>query len=191
MLIITLKRDQLAAAASHAAMKDIRYYLNGVLIEVNSQGIGYIVATDGRRAFIGNIGAQTAAPLQVIVPNDTIKLALAMKSPILTISQAAAQWSINGLNFTPCAGKFPDYRRIIPASHTEFERADFNWRYIADAEKALNIWTNNKNGNARLHIKDAVSVVTCIDESAFVVVMGLRPTRPAPLPLDTWFNPAQ
>jgi DNA polymerase III sliding clamp (beta) subunit (PCNA family) len=191
MATITLKREQLAAAASHAGTKDIRYYLNGVLIEVNSQGIGYIVATDGHRAFIGNIGPQNAVPLQVIVPNDAVSLVLKMKVATITISLEDNQWSINGLKFTPCGGKFPDYRRIIPASHAEFERADFNWRYIADAEKALNIWTNNKYGNARLHIKDAVSVVTCIDESAFVVVMGLRPTRPAPLPLDTWFNPAQ
>jgi DNA polymerase-3 subunit beta len=71
----------------------------------------------------------------VIVPNETVKLALQSKSEVLGLVCDGGKWSISGIAFTPVDGKFPDYRRSIPASHSG-EAAQFNPVFIAAMAKA-------------------------------------------------------
>lgn len=57
------------------AQQDVRYYLNGLLLEVSS-GVVRLVATDGHRLAFQElpINAEVAEPRQVIVPRKGVEL---------------------------------------------------------------------------------------------------------------------
>src|SRR5690606_3800553 len=64
------------------ALQDVRYYLNGLLVEVES-GRLRAVATDGHRLALAEVGAEivVAAPKQVIVPRKGIQELLRLLEP--------------------------------------------------------------------------------------------------------------
>lgn len=104
------------------AQQDVRYYLNGILMEVES-GKVKLVATDGHRLALSEIELETGVSegKQVIIPRKAV-LEL---SRLLESSDAPAQCSLSqnhlrveagSLLFTTklIDGKFPDYQRVIP-----------------------------------------------------------------------------
>lgn len=127
-------RKHLAAVAIFAAESDVRYYLNGVLIEVRASEVR-CAATTGHMAGVCRLATEQAAMPDVIVPSATVKQALLNKSEVLTLEFENGKWSLAGVSFTPIDGKFPDYRRIIPKGHSG-EAAQFNPAFIAAAAKA-------------------------------------------------------
>ena len=63
----------LRAALICASTEQVRYYLNGVYVDPK----GYLVSTDGHRAFIGKIELSGAPAFDGwIIPRDAIKRAL-------------------------------------------------------------------------------------------------------------------
>lgn len=115
---ITLNAKHLKAAAIFAAGHDVRYYLRGVLAEVRPSETR-LVATDGICAAVLRdtvlVGEQPNMP-DVIIPSETVKLALLTKSQVLALALSdEGKWSLAGISFVPVDGKFPDYRRIIPS----------------------------------------------------------------------------
>jgi DNA polymerase-3 subunit beta len=106
------------------AQQDIRYYLNGLLMVVEEGGLK-LVATDGHRlAFAGlKLGAELPRQ-EVIVPRKTVlelaKLLGESDDPVkieLSATQAAFSFGSVDLVSKLIDGKFPDYTRVIPASH--------------------------------------------------------------------------
>ncbi len=104
------------------ALQDVRYYLNGMLVELGEKGIR-LVATDGHRLALseepGDIGISTDR--QLIIPRKGVlelgRLLENDDSPAeLMISQNHIRVQTNGLVFTSklIDGKFPDYNRVIP-----------------------------------------------------------------------------
>ena len=61
-----------------------------------------------------------------------MSLAVQTKLPIILLSCDAdgANWSLNGIAFTPIDGPYPDYRRAIPQTHSG-EAAQFDPSFIA------------------------------------------------------------
>lgn len=121
-----------------AAKKDIRYCLNGVLI--NTQ---HIVATDGARMHAFKHGQQWEHG-EVIIPTDKVELALKMKTKQIDIEKD----NINGIPFVTIDGKFPDYSRVIPQNPktTNGEiMANINPEYLLDACKAVKLVTGAKD----------------------------------------------
>ena len=113
---VGIQAQHLRAAAIFTATHDIRYYLHGVLAEVRASETR-LAAADGACAVVLRdqvlVGEQDVMP-DVIIPNDTIKLALSTKSQVLTLTMSdAGKWSLGGIAFTPVEGRFPDYRRIM------------------------------------------------------------------------------
>lgn len=106
-------RDYLAAAACCAAAKDIRYYLNGVLVE-SLPSETRIAATTGQIAGVARYSRANADRFELIIPLATVMLALKMPRTFLSLAKHGDQWSLAGIAFTPIEGKFPDYRRVIP-----------------------------------------------------------------------------
>lgn len=131
---VSIQANHLRAAACCAAMQDARYYLNGVFVEVCATETR-IVATDGSMAAVLRdvvlVGEQEPMP-DVIIPNATVKLALGLKSQVLSLvfDADSKKWSLGGIPFTPCDGQFPSYRRIVPCTHTG-EAAQFSPEFIA------------------------------------------------------------
>lgn len=134
---VAINTAHLKAAYQFTADADIRYYLKGVLAEVRATETR-LVATDGNIAGVLRdvvlVGEQETMP-DVIIPNDTVKMAIGIKSQTLTLAHVEGKWSLAGIAFTPVDGKFPEYRRIIP-SQCSGEAAQFNVEFLARFLKA-------------------------------------------------------
>jgi DNA polymerase-3 subunit beta len=106
------------------AQQDIRYYLNGLLMVVE-EGHLKLVATDGHRLAYASLKLGAELPRQeVIVPRKTVlelaKLLADSDEEVrieLSATQAAFSFGDVDLVSKLIDGKFPDYTRVIPASH--------------------------------------------------------------------------
>jgi|TARA_B110001469_G_C9598891_1_gene297497 DNA polymerase-3 subunit beta len=107
------------------AQQDIRYYLNGLLIEVKEKNIN-IVGTDGHRLSFTSLELKSPAKdVQVIIPRKTIvelvKLLSDTDDDPLEISFSSNQvnFKFNEIDLITKVidGKFPDYSRVIPEGH--------------------------------------------------------------------------
>ncbi len=104
------------------AQQDVRYYLNGMLLELNNDTIRAI-ATDGHRMALNtaNIQTNTNNKRQVIIPRkgviELLRLLENEDQPI-TIALGANHLCVEGKNFKFTSklveGRFPDYERVIP-----------------------------------------------------------------------------
>ncbi|MGB1799495.1 MAG: DNA polymerase III subunit beta, partial [Gammaproteobacteria bacterium] len=103
------------------AQQDVRYYLNGLLLEITSNKLR-AVATDGHRLALdeAEISAEINEDIQIIVPRKGItELARLLQDD----SEIEIQVSANHIrikNAGSCFtsklidGRFPDYKRVIP-----------------------------------------------------------------------------
>lgn len=146
MTKITLQRDILRAVSRFMAKEDIRYYLNGVKVEVH-RAVAYLVATDGHRLAVARVEGSPAdpwEPCEAIIPGDA--LAVVLKSGSAAIKKLAVILTLDGdsFEFNACGaitagklidGKFPDWRKVIPAK-VSGERAHFNTEYLMECHKA-------------------------------------------------------
>ena len=106
------------------AQQDIRYYLNGLFLEVIDNKLN-IVGTDGHRlSFTSTTLNQSYEKTDVIIPRKTvielIKL-LEDSEDELTIEINAGQVNFSFSDIKLISkiidGKFPDYHRVIPVGH--------------------------------------------------------------------------
>ena len=107
------------------AQQDVRYYLNGLLLELDGNRLR-AVATDGHRLALCDTKIETKQnkPIQVIVPRKGItelnRLLREVEDSIeVLISSNHIRIDLNGTKFTSklVDGKFPDYSRVIPAEN--------------------------------------------------------------------------
>jgi DNA polymerase-3 subunit beta len=121
LLQVTLKT---LIERTHFAMaqQDVRYYLNGLLLDLHDNTIR-AVATDGHRLAFCETAAETDSPLtrQVIVPRKGTQELLRLlddteAESILRIGANHIQAVLGDIRFTSklIDGKFPDYQRVIP-----------------------------------------------------------------------------
>jgi DNA polymerase-3 subunit beta len=111
--------DQTAFAM---AQQDVRYYLNGLLIEVTANRVR-AVATDGHRLALSDVATSTSAdtPIQVIVPRKGVMELIRLLSDAdenvrIQITRNHIRVDLGRLQFTSklIDGKFPDYDKVIP-----------------------------------------------------------------------------
>ncbi|AKQ33131.1 DNA polymerase III subunit beta [Candidatus Coxiella mudrowiae] len=104
------------------AQKDVRYYLNGLLLETHPTKL-HAVATDGHRLAFHVLGIETAIEhrLQVIIPRkgviELLRLLADNEDPVtLMIGNNHVCVSTTDFTFTSklIEGRFPDYERVIP-----------------------------------------------------------------------------
>lgn len=103
------------------AVQDVRYYLNGILLELKDQQLR-AVATDGHRLAMSSVSSSVALPsVQVIVPRKGIleldRLLEDSEEPVrLALSSNHLRAKLGDYTFTTklIDGKFPDYERVIP-----------------------------------------------------------------------------
>lgn len=143
----TLQRRHLRAALITAACHDIRYYLNGLLIELH-RDCAFIAGTDGHRiTIIRDIeGGSTEAPpegVQFIVPRAVAQRVKASSRGLPPYVGAAFDTEADTVSLDDdglvtgarrIEGTFPDWRRIVP-KQVSGETARFNCRYLADLPK--------------------------------------------------------
>jgi DNA polymerase-3 subunit beta len=104
------------------AQQDVRYYLNGILMEI-SPGKLKLVATDGHRLALSETDLENGVgeDRQIIIPRKAVlelsRLLDAVDEPARCIlSSNHIRLEIGSLVFTSklIDGKFPDYQRVIP-----------------------------------------------------------------------------
>lgn len=138
------------------AQQDVRYYLNGMLLEVQS-GLLRAVATDGHRLAMCSMEAaiQQDGKHQVIVPRKGIlELARLLTEQDAEVSIVLGQHHIraNTGEFTFTSklvdGKFPDYERVLPRGGDKLVLADRQG--LREAFSRTAILSNEKYRGIRL-----------------------------------------
>lgn len=140
----------LKAAALIAARNDIRYYLNGVLVEVFEHE-ARLVATDGHRMAILRKLNEDSSPIRFIVPvsvfshlrpSRAYRYAEASFSydPAKPNARITMEYLDIGIQFTPIDGKYPDYAQTMNKAATPSgERATINVTYLHDFKRVVDM----------------------------------------------------
>lgn len=140
------------------AQQDVRYYLNGLYIEVEGKRIR-AVATDGHRMAVTETKVTgEAAASQIIFPRKGVQEV----SRLLTDSEAEisvhlgvnhARLSIDNLTLTSklIDGKFPDYTKVIPSNQSKLVALDK--LAFREALSRVSILANEKYRGIRLNLE--------------------------------------
>jgi DNA polymerase III subunit beta len=146
------------------AHQDVRYYLNGLLIE---RGNGYIraVATDGHRLAKCEVKVEglDGADQQVIVPRKGVlelQRLLGEDGDItLRFGAGHVQADLPHVRFTSklIDGRFPDYDRVIPKNHPHSMVADRD--ALREALGRASILSNEKYRGVRLEVESGKVVI--------------------------------
>jgi DNA polymerase-3 subunit beta len=114
------------------AQQDVRYYLNGLMLEVSSNNLR-AVATDGHRLAYceKETNADIADIKQVILPRkgvlELVRLLNDTEEPVkITLGSNHLQVEFNDLRLTSklIDGRFPDYNRVMPVDGENVITAD-------------------------------------------------------------------
>ena len=141
------------------AQQDIRYYLNGLLIEVKEKNIN-IVGTDGHRlSFTSSELTTPTNPAQVIIPRKTVvelvKLLSDTDDPLeISFSNNQVNFKFNDIDLITKVidGKFPDYSRVIPEGHENF--FNINRALLLESMLRASILSNDKYRGIRMVIEE-------------------------------------
>ena len=150
MLTATIRLQALHAISLAASSEETRYYLRGVLLEIEPRAVNY-VATDGHCLAAYHHGLETDTPDNTllgnfIVPNTHCRpfkftpRALA-SDPRATLSSDTGvgltfDYDNAGVRFAPIDGAYPDWRRIVPRTiESAGEPAQFNPDYLVGFKK--------------------------------------------------------
>jgi len=114
------------------AQQDVRYYLNGLLLEIRP-GRVRAVATDGHRLALcdAEFSADTGMDLQIILPRKAVielgrLLADAENAAEFEISNSHLRVHLDQSSFTSklIDGRFPDYERVMPNGEASMMLSD-------------------------------------------------------------------
>lgn len=150
-----LERTQFAMAH-----QDVRYYLNGLLLVIGSNGVR-AVATDGHRLALADVECETglSETRQVIVPRKAIvelqrMLAASDDEVRLTLSDNHIQVHLPDIRFTSklIDGRFPDYQRVIPEAGDKLLTGDRE--AVRQALTRTAILSNEKFKGVRLSLDE-------------------------------------
>lgn len=161
-LVLELPQRELRRAieATYFAMaqQDVRYYLNGMLFEVQD-GHCRLVATDGHRMAVTELPVAAAqAARRIIVPRKTVIEALRIladdDSPArlglgtdhVTLSAAAVVFKSKVID-----GSFPDYERVIPRNQDKV--LDVDRVSLRDSLGRVAIFANEKYRSVRVQLE--------------------------------------
>ncbi|MEQ5800480.1 DNA polymerase III subunit beta [Halomonas sp. H10-9-1] len=142
------------------AQQDVRYYLNGMLLEMRDNLIR-AVATDGHRLAVCSRPAElhVAAPQKLIVPRkgilELVRLLDDGEDPVsLTLGASHIRAHTGDFTFTSklVDGKFPDYERVVPRGGNKVFIADR--AVLRQVLSRTAILSNEKYRGVRLHLEE-------------------------------------
>lgn len=188
MATVNLYRTKLKAASRFMAVQDIRYYLNGLLIESNDIQTR-IVATDGHTMFCGYDDAKgdNVGSFAGILPADTVKQILAWKAPyksaadmpvVLTTcddpaGEHRAEWCGNVVIFRLIEDKFPDYTRVIPVT-IDAGISFFQPEYLLRCTKAAQDLNTSAKGFFAFKCAQDGTGIAVFSPQSFAVIMPIK-----------------
>jgi DNA polymerase-3 subunit beta len=163
---LSLKRGELKQLLERTqfamAQQDVRYYLNGLLLDVAPARLR-AVATDGHRLAFSELAKETGARehMQIILPRKSIlelsRLLDTSEEPVeLVLSPGQVVIDIDTVRLTTKTidGRFPDYERVIPENGDKHVLADRENFRRALARTA--ILSNEKFRGVRLLLEEGL-----------------------------------
>ncbi len=143
------------------AQQDVRYYLNGMLLEAEGKQLR-AVATDGHRLALCETSMEIASrsKQQVIIPRKGVlelQRILGAEGEIeVAIGTNHIRAQIGGIRFTSklVDGRFPEYGRVIPANASRIIDADRD--ILRHSLQRTAILSNEKYRGIRLNIKPGI-----------------------------------
>ena len=162
---LVLSQDELRALLEKTqfamAQQDVRYYLNGLLLETGKKSIR-AVATDGHRLAVCEVPLvdQKVGAHQVIIPRKGVqelqRLLTGEGELTLTIGSNHVRATIDDIRFTSklIDGRFPDYEKVIPKPQANVLQADRNTLRAALQRAA--ILSNEKYRGVRLDLETSM-----------------------------------
>ncbi len=138
------------------AQQDVRYYLNGILLEI-SPNLIKLVATDGHRLALSEYKTDIDinSEKQIIIPRKgVIELSRLLENSDLpariTLSQNHIRVQAGTLVFTSklIDGKFPDYKRVVPVDGNRV--MEVNREALKHSMNRISILSNEKYRGIRL-----------------------------------------
>jgi DNA polymerase-3 subunit beta len=141
------------------AQQDVRYYLNGMLLEIDGDLLR-AVATDGHRLALCEATLETKAKAsqQVIVPRKGVLELQRVLTPegtaAVAIGSNHVRAQIGDVRFTSklIDGRFPEYSRVIPAAPSAAIRADRD--VLRQALQRTAILSNEKYRGIRINVRN-------------------------------------
>jgi DNA polymerase-3 subunit beta len=144
------------------AQQDVRYYLNGLLLEINDKSIR-TVATDGHRLAFSEIttSAKEHQDIQVILPRKAVlelsrlidglekDIKIEMNSNYLTVLFENSVFTTKLID-----GRFPDYQRVIPSNTNKELIADKN--ILKQSLSRASILSNEKYRGIHFNVSNGV-----------------------------------
>ena len=141
------------------AQQDVRYYLNGMLLETGGKHLR-AVATDGHRLALCEAEVESAVDeQQVIVPRKGVlelqRLLSGEGTVDVELGENHARIQLDGIRFTSklIDGRFPEYERVIPQDSSNEITADRE--ALRSALQRTAILSNEKYRGIRLIIRDS------------------------------------
>ncbi len=141
------------------AQQDVRYYLNGMLLEVKGGNIR-TVATDGHRLALNSVQfADSAANTQALLPYKGVHELLRLLSTCATdikVGVSANHMRVESANFIFTSklidGSFPSYDRVVPKNsdkHISMDRHN-----LKQTLQRASVLTNEKFRGVRFHLEN-------------------------------------
>jgi DNA polymerase III subunit beta len=146
------------------AQQDVRYYLNGMLLEIDALSLR-AVATDGHRLALCEtaLSAKAKSAQQVIVPRKGVlelqRILTEEGTAEVAIGTNHVRAQIGDVRFTSklIDGRFPEYSRVIPAAAPNAIKADRD--ALRQALQRTAILSNEKYRGIRITVKKNILTV--------------------------------
>lgn len=148
------------------AQQDVRYYLNGLLLEFEAQRLR-AVGTDGHRMAMSDVKLESDSGQnrQVIVPrkgiNELVRFLEDTDEKVgLQIGTNHIRATLPSMVFTSklIDGRFPDYNKVIPANQTKMVEIDRD--SFKDALHRAAILSNEKYRGIRFSVEAGLMKIT-------------------------------
>lgn len=136
--MFTIEKNTLKALLLFAGKKDIRYYLNGVIVDGKESKL---VASDGHRLITVKIDYKGES---FIIPRELIENALKISNKHLdrldiSFNTDSKQVDIGGLSGFAVDGRILEWQAIIPTKNLVISPAKLNHNYYSDAVNAYSL----------------------------------------------------
>lgn len=135
------------------AVKDIRFYLIGVLLVIEGNMIKAVGTDTHRLAYCEQTvdGLDNQNKCDVIIPRKTVKELMRIlpddDTPVkVSISESQIQFDFNGIEFISklVEGKFPDFQRVLPTKETNPIEIRLNREDLIASLRRVQIMTTEK-----------------------------------------------
>lgn len=151
-------RNMLVGTMFSMAQQDVRYYLNGLLLELGKDDIR-AVATDGHRLAMKEIKAEVKGEKKIIIPRKgVIELVRLLDSDDgdvhVKVGSNNIHILINNIQITSrlIDGSFPDYEKVLPEPSENIAKIDRE--LMKQALRRAAILSNDKYKGVRILLKN-------------------------------------